>query len=595
MGQGVNQDFAKAQRLIKSGQLKPASQLLHKIIKRYPDHQPSQLLLGRLAYRSGKVQTAAKYFARVSLDFVTPDIAYEFGVTLFTAKSYRKAAAALSRVPVNSKAINLAYFYRGLCYLQGGQSERAGFMLRRAKNLPPNLEELRREGLRQARRQSEASQRGAPNVSSAPLWAPPPPPMQDPSFGALPPPVAPPGKAKAPAKTPPPPPPPSGAEVSITPGLTLTRFAANSDNFGYKRANAEYMQTEVTLGLKPLYNFPPFATGKQAKIQLPLNVAESIKETSGSSTTFIAYSNDPGTVIEKQESTPETSARLARWDASPELSLPVATPLTLAAGFKYEESYPDLQPTKMTSAQTPYGSVTLSIEVLTLTATGNQKTSLDSKSATTRVDDSFGGSLAVDGEAVDLSLKYQVVQSKAGAAASPGLVKSAQTDQADGTLTRSWDGFSANLNGSYWTQTLAPGLKENPERPEMESLTIGIGASKTFEFGGSLNVNLAQTTMSQMRMSFDQLPGDTTGAATLQDPAPPAPPPKRLIEATNTQQSALGSFKLAPIDWAYAQVSLKYMFNTYQANDARYLPEVQKVRPETVTEFTFVIGLSKTF
>ena len=51
----VTQLFAKAQKAASAGKTKIAARIIAVILKRYPDHQPSRLLLGHLLFTAQKV------------------------------------------------------------------------------------------------------------------------------------------------------------------------------------------------------------------------------------------------------------------------------------------------------------------------------------------------------------------------------------------------------------------------------------------------------------------------------------------------------------------------------------------------------------
>ena len=97
--ESVTAMFSKAQKALKEGKTKSAYKSLIAIIKRYPDHEPSHLLLGHILFRASQIGKAYKHFKRVSPDLVTPDLGYEYGITMFQGKNCSKAIQGFARVP----------------------------------------------------------------------------------------------------------------------------------------------------------------------------------------------------------------------------------------------------------------------------------------------------------------------------------------------------------------------------------------------------------------------------------------------------------------------------------------------------------------
>ena len=99
--QSVTVSFNKGRKLFEQGKLRAAYKVLAETAKKYPGHQPSQILLGRILFKSGKINAAAKRFRKVSADSITSDFAYEYGIVMFSVKQCDKAQAGFSRVTRN--------------------------------------------------------------------------------------------------------------------------------------------------------------------------------------------------------------------------------------------------------------------------------------------------------------------------------------------------------------------------------------------------------------------------------------------------------------------------------------------------------------
>jgi hypothetical protein len=398
----------------------------------------------------------------------------------------------------------------------------------------------------------------------------------------------------------PPPPPQAGFDNSVTPSLTLTQAARSQDYFGHKLNETETTTTEIKLGLKSKYNFASTSTGKQPYAQLPLDLGQKSESSKGADTSYVTYENDPGTVIEQESNAKSSASRAASVALSPELGYPITGALQVAVGYKYEETYPDMAADKKSGAKTPNGRLTLGLDTLTFELSGNQKESFDSYDMIVKTEQTMGGKVTVDLDSVDVTGAAQQTSIAKGPAASlpPNSPPSqAGTQQFEGTLTKSWDTFNMSLATLYWTQVLAPGVTVNKDRPEMSSLKLSVAANLTFDFGGTASLTLAQVKKSEFRQSFDSKEAPPPAPpAPLQTPAPaPEPKPQKLITAEGTDQQVVGSFKLAPLEWVYAQVSLDYQTRAYSLSDASYQVEFQKANAEIVTEFKVTLGLSKSF
>ena len=94
----VTRTYIKADAAFKKGQVRRALKIISGNIKKYPAHEPSQLLLGRIYYRLGKVPQAAKAFGRVSPELLSADMAYEYGITFFITKNCDKAEIGRAHV-----------------------------------------------------------------------------------------------------------------------------------------------------------------------------------------------------------------------------------------------------------------------------------------------------------------------------------------------------------------------------------------------------------------------------------------------------------------------------------------------------------------
>lgn len=601
--QSVVAEFQRAQKLYRAGQDRQALKILKKIVKKFPDHQPSHLLLGRLAFANGKISAAMKHFKKISPELVTPEMGYEYGIVMFQAGNCKKANLGFSRLPSNDRAIGLSYFYRGVCYLRGQQTQRAIMYLKRANSLPPNLQESRRAALAEARRRLKAEQAGR-NLHSNPYFVvPTPPPPMPMAPGAVEPHLE--SEAAAMAKkpappappAPPPPPPTAGFDNSFTPSLTVAQSSLTQDFYGYKVSNSETRSTEVKLAFNSKYNFEPTDSGKQPYAQLPVDFLQTSASNSGQTTGYVTYADDPGTVIEQEVQRTNSSTRETVVITSPEAGLPLSGAVQIAAGYKYESHFPDGRTDKKFGASTPYGTLTLVIDHVTTEISGNHKESFDATDSIVRIDQTLGAKVTLDLETFDFSLAAQQTTIAPGPAAKvePNRPPAqAGTTQFEASVTRSWESVNINFAAQQWSQTLAPGQLENPDRREMSNLKLALTGALTFDFGASASVMVAQIAKSDFRQTFDTKDSPPGATFNLQGGETPEKP-KKLVSADETDQQAVLTFKVSPFDWFYGQISYDYQLRSHRVNDALYEVDFQNSNPDIVAEFKVMLGLSKSF
>lgn len=593
MGQSVFADFQKAQKLFRAEQTLQAQKILKQLAKKYPDHLPSQILLGRIAYLQGKYGRAAKYFRKVPPEMITSDMAYEYGITMFVANNCQRANAGFARVKESDRAIDLANFYRGVCFLRSRNPQRALLYLKKAKKIPENLRETRREALVEARRRIKAEQQGRPIAANAYFVVPTPPPPMPPQplpgserQGFTPP------SSQAGGKASPPVPATAGFVNTVTPSLTLSQSARTSDFFGYKLNKTETSTNEIKLSVKSRYNFEPHSNGKQPYVQLLADLSRITEKSKGVDSRYIAYADEPGTVIEQETDVSAKPRDDANMSIVPELGWPLGSMLQIMAGYKYDLTYPAFDASKKYGAKTPNGRIVLTLQQTTVEVSGNQREAFDASDATVRSDQLLGGKITQDMDAVDIFLAMQQTTIVQGPAA-PAPVAQAGTQQIEFGLTKAWEKFTLAFSVLQWDQTLAAGITENPERPELSSLKIVGSGNWSFDFGASINLAFAQINRSSFRQSFDVKESQTQSQTSPPNTA--APTQKKILNADWSDQEASLVFKLAPIDWAFLQASLLYQRRSYTMEDGEYRQDFEKKNPELISEFKITAGISKAF
>ncbi len=580
--QSVTVSFNKGRKLFEQGKLRAAYKILSENAKRYPGHQPSQILLGRILFKSGKINAAAKRFRRVSTDFITPDFAYEYGIVMFSVKQCEKAQAGFSRVPSNSKLAPLSNFYRGICYVRSQDWQRASKALLKARGLPGNLEQTRRQALSQVQKQLRVERSGNVDNSNPYIIVPTPPPpvpFQDQipvDQAPLPPDNRPP---------PPPPPPPTGFQNSYTPAAVYTQSSTSEDFHGTGTNDSQSKKSELKLGLKSKYLAEPRSFGAQPYISFGLDLSQTTTDTKGSRITYIAYENDPTTIIEQESSATDKSSTALDTKIVPEVFYPITDSIDITGAYTLKDNYPDMKADKKSSSTGPSGSIAYSGEILDLKLSGSM-TESTSGGKPTRSDTVMSGQVVKNFESTSVTASFTQSESKSAVPVAAGVIDSfygtVQTIAANGT--KNWE--TVSMTAGFTNITYDTGSPLVVKIGEDQRTVLELSGNKSFDFGGSLTMTVQQATLAAYKKALDDkaAPADAEG-----------PKPKVVVKGDGTEQSILTVFKLTPISWITGSLSYKYTMGTYNQTNAEYQKEFISSTADLITEFTMVISVSKTF
>lgn len=598
------QVFRQAQQAFKEGKLSTAHRLLVGVLQRQPDFQPAKMLMGRLYFRAGRSATAYKYFKTVSADLVTPDVAYDYAITMFVHKNYKRAITGFARVAPASKWANLAHFYRGFSHARLRDWDKAVTWLQRAHDLPSNLEATRREALAQARRAARAERdTSVAGVASNPYvilpTAPVPPSFVDPSFPAEP--SAGPGSGSGSGAPPKKPekakPPATGFQNEMTPSVNVEQKATTTDYFGFQTQKATTTTSSVKLSYKGKYLGEAKPGGGQAYAALGLDLSQVASSTKGAKTKYIAYSTDPNTIIEQEQPVDSASYNNGVVLISPEASYPVVSQLDVKGGYALLETLPKFQSDAKIETKGPYGAISFNGETLDVKASGKMSDDTDAAGVLLKNTIVFGGSLNKSFETSTIDLGF--TQTTTAPTVKPAityldpLTYFGVTQVATLALTKTFDAFSANATATYTSFVTDAAYVKSEED---SSIKVALQGTKSFEFGGQFAVTAATRQLTAYKARVDKLPdapSATSTAPTTTDPA--AAPVKVVVPADGSEMIASVSFKMAPIDWLFGQATYTYTQRTFSVSDARYEASFQQVVGETVHELTLVLGLNKTF
>jgi tetratricopeptide (TPR) repeat protein len=585
LAQGVTESFNKARRLFEQGKLRASYKILAGLAKKYPDHQPTQILMGRILFKAGKINAAAKRFRRLSADSISPDFAYEYGIVMFSDKQCDRAQAGFARVPANSKLAPLANFYRGVCYVRGQDWQKAYKYLRKAKGLPGNLEQTRRQALSQVQKQLSAERSGAVGSGSNPyiiVPTPPPPVYQSPAYGPPDSPAPPPPDNKPP---PPPPPPPTGFSTSLTPAIVYTQISRSEDFHSTGVKDSQIRKTEIKLGFKTKYSFAPRSFGAQPYFTLPIDLAQVNTGTKGAKVTYVAYENDPGSIIEQQTGAEDATSNALETKVGPEFGYPVTSSVDLAAGYSMKDSYADMKADKKSSTLGPYGSLALNGDSWNIKGSGSSTDSVNTDGKTTKTVTVLGVTGTKDFDSTSVTGSYQQTEATSTIAPAPGALSDflGTTTVMSLSGTKNWETFSmtAAFNDTTYATPSPLLIKIN----EQQKTVMELSANKTFDFGGSMTLTVQQNTLSGYKKVFD----DKNAAAT-EDPKP-----KVVISANGTEQVVLTTFKLNPLSWLSGSLSYRYVMASYSQSNPDYQKDFITSVADLTNEFTMVVSVSTTF
>lgn len=581
--ESVTDSFNKARKLFEQGKLRSSYKILSGLAKKYPDHQPTQILLGRILFKIGKISAAAKRFRKIGPDEISGDFAYEYGIVMFTAKQCERAQAGFARVPANSKLAPLANFYRGVCYVRSQDWQRASKYLNRAKGLPGNLEQTRRQALSQVVKQLRAERSGSIGSTNPYIIVPtPPPPLPYQPY-------TPEGAAPVPPDNkppPPPPPPPTGFQNSFTPAFVYTQTSRTDDFHGTGAKDSQLKKSELKFGFKTKYLAAPRSFGAQPFFSLGFDLNQVALATKGSQVKYIAYENDPGTLVEQQTAADDTSTNYAEVRVAPEIGYPVTSAIDLAGGFTIKEKFPEMKQDKKSSTEGPFGSLSYNGESFGIKGTGSV-TDTKAEGKTVKTDTVTAAQITKEFESTSVLASYQTTDAKGAepplAGPMPAAAFRGTTTVIVANGTKTWETFS--MTAGVTDTTYDTGSPLVIKLGEDKRTVLELSGNKSFDFGGSLTVTIQQATLTGYKNTFP----DKTAA--------PEADPKPIVytKAEATEQTVLTVFKMSPLPWLTGSLSYKYINASYTQSNAEYQKDFIQVVPDLSTEFTMVLSLSKTF
>jgi tetratricopeptide (TPR) repeat protein len=585
--QSVTQDFARARLLHEKGEREKAARILIRNVKKYPDHQPSLILLGRIYWSLGDSGKAQRLFSRVPPEMIPPDAAFEYGAAMFAENRFERAIKGFSKVPPGPLR-DIAHFYTGVSWMRLKQWHKAGISLRRAEKLPANLASARRRLLRTLQEREREDR-----FSGAQPWVPSLPPPPAPPVPQLPQTERPAGKSPPPKKAEPPPL-KQGFGWSATPTLTATSVQQRDDNHGFRTTKYEGRTLESTVALGVRHDSAPRAFGGQAAWTLNLDLGRYSNRVKGESVAFKAYDDDPSAVFTEVKElnvaavttsydglTLRTLDAGETWDGR--VTLGTLQPLTesLDLEFKYSawEKYPGLGRDRKIGTRTP--SARLAVEVGTVTLEGNFAMSdlIDVK-GTAQNDMTFGVRVTKNYESVILRGGFTHIDTVVPAERPKVVPKSIDTGEA--SLVKNWESLSLTGLGRWTSRAPMPG----------ETLA-GALVTQRGELTGKWSFELGSVTATGFYSVLDQFLFKGLDHPT--EVGSEGKPVKIDVAAGGTQQGATIAARLAPLPWLWASSGYTIQQSAWVTADPTLQKKFEAANNELRTIFTWAVGVSRSF
>jgi tetratricopeptide (TPR) repeat protein len=576
----VRAQFTKANNALQAGQVKVAKRILQKTLKKYPGHQPSNLLLGKIYYREGKIRAAAAKFLLVSPELLDGKSAYPFAISLFTIKRWKRAIAGFSKVPAKSQEINLAYFYKGVAHLRLKNHLKAEVYLKKANPLPANLMASRRRLLKNLRERSNLERSGYYKQSNYQIVPPPPQTYQysqgyeypkDPAAKDDP------EKARRTRRQPPP---PTGLTTVITPSLSFRKLKGRLGKHDIEFYDNDTQILEYKASFVGKYDLRALANGGQPNISLLADFSKKDRTATGEPLT---YEYDNG---ETEEGVSGSENKI---ELTPAVTYPVTAILDLEGKFKYQLKMPkgDDSKTKMT----PEGSSTLELGNHEFKGTAKYVMAEEKNGTYINNDLVMRGDYTASVSPVSFNMFFE---NKTSDNPKPG--KAEESVKAGAGVEKTWETSSMSLDGTIVQYTPPAGKKRLKEQG---AFVFTIGGTTSFSFGLSFT---AQFEMSLLTEYYAEVP-DEFGAAQGKDGETPQIAPAAegekakipvTVDGTKTRSIVTGTF--TPFEWLYMSANwteISIIFNS--PSDPKVQSNFEFATIDYVSFTEFELGVNYTF
>lgn len=599
---GVNDAFAMARAAYGKGDFKKAASILVPIIKRYPAHQPSLIMMGHIMYRVGQPQRAIKYFERVEQHNLSSDDAFEYGLSLFANRECRGAVNQLRRVHPASKSKDIADFYIGVCYFRSGHYQQSLYFLSKARRLPPDLQQSKQRYAAACQGQLQydrdvRSRMTPTTVYTQPVRAAP---IYNPYYQGPPTNVVAPGQGEKKKEEKPPEPPKVGFSRSVTPRASGKWDGTRNENYGYQVTDSTTQTLTAGLDVGLNYDVPD-----RVSLSFPINTDYAVIESTGLGYSYFVYQSDPNTVRTKEEVNSEGGQRYLSVAVTPQATFPLGKKADFSAGYYYFQKLVDMHYGSMPdSAQQrkPFTNLTLKLtEQANITAEARYFQGFTEKSGSPEVT-AFGVKVAakyigdVSGE---VSTDYDVRQFRSGfcLATNPDPLKgdvgkdcNRTALAVNGEVSKTWDTITAKANLGY-SKSEPPTDNPIPEG-SLVTQTGSLTCSKTFELWVKVEGVVTYTNFPEFRKKGLEVPGQTQPDPTG---GPNPVPVTRDVLTSGSSTSGTLTVTITPTDWFTVKGSYTYGQNTYDVGDQEMIQPFQKAVSDVTQSRSVEVGLKKTF
>jgi hypothetical protein len=560
--------YQKAKEYFNAGKFAEAIQYAAAAQRRTTASRLPTVVMAQSYYRLGNSARAAKLFRSVPLSELPRDAAVDYLFAMASVKRYADVVRVYRLIPPDHPYRDVARYYLGVSYLELKLYEKAGVALRSAKKIPASLKATRRQllsqlrSLRQQRFQGPVS--GGPNyyvIQSAPVIPPP-------SEVIQPAPLLPGG---VPSKKPPPKeePPKSGVLFVLIPSGEYGVNSTSKDFNGYNRTQSDSVTLNVGMDLGLKYLGEPRSFGGQPELELGFNPSQSSTDTRTSSSKLVASEDDPSNV-QNQATRSDSKSERTKMAFSLAGLIPITEAVDVSASY-------DLANTTRKST---------------------------SKSEST--DETFGGKISADFDAVDLTLNHSVSSSKTkGSSSKSGSATSKIS------LSHAGDLVTTSFTGSLLTNDpVSSGIKSQTDLElsfarELGDFDLDLGLAKVEK--ERLPLTAASTSLSEtsikgeLTYSLDIGLSISLAASAIQIDSLPVAKDTTIVDgpdevlASGSGLNYVLKVKYSPVSFVSASASYDYSDRALKVGNPDFKLKMLKENWSQISTYSMSISASYSF
>ncbi len=585
---GVSASFRKAKNNFDRKQFRTAFHQLETIIAKYPDHSPSHTLLGQLHYQSGRLKAAGRHFLK-SKAIPDGDVAYQYGLSLYTLKQFRQAIDGFKKVPANSTYRDLAEFYAGVCLYRIRNYTGAQYFLSLAKNLPEKIEPYRQKYLQssaqklQIQRFSRVDRRYTTGAVAP----------YDPQFmrnQVVLPPILPPGPGSPYTR------PhdseetsqlaPLGFSSQFTPKLEYSRVAIDNDLHGFRSNSVLQERRNAAISLDLRYDT------EFVGLTLDTDLEYLNQSSSGIDIEYTFVETDP-TAITAREGTSRAplsenddpvqnfAAKSGILDIAPNIIIKPNRYLRLGAGYGLWQLYLNMSGQSKLQDQGPMASLDVNFDPVYLALTARLHSQSNMQGSEVSVVNEFTGNLKVELELLTFFAKSNLIQ----------------IDKPNAPSIRFFTfGFSRlvqlEAGLSFSNEFLSGSVAvDSKVRTPTQDLSNTLGSHNETGIRVALDWNLGLGFSVNGSLQADEISKYT-------HPVKQSETAEELAIATAEGSRVISYFgmRLSPIDWFYLNGGVRMTETDYSVDPSSGLTQsFQRTVPSSTIESNWTVGVTTSF